>query len=250
MRKLLCLILTLVIFMSFSGCAAKYINVAIPNEKNKEIECPQFVGMTFEEVKCHELYVENVLEFKFECVKSDKYDVNVICDQSFSAGKKLISGDTITLYVSMGKKTVVVPDVSGKTESYAKVELESHGFTIAIKEIPHDEVEAGLVIETDPKHGTNWAEGAEITVYISTGKPAKMIKIPNLVGLNKDVAIKDIEDAGLVAVVVERNLAPNEHTSKGKVIAQEPNAGSSELVPEGTEVKIYISTGITDYDIE
>ncbi|MBR6502348.1 MAG: Stk1 family PASTA domain-containing Ser/Thr kinase [Clostridia bacterium] len=212
-----------------------------------EVECPQFIGMTFDEVKRHELYAENILEFKFEHVKNDKYDVNYICDQSFSAGKKLKYGDTITLYVSQGKNTVKVPNVSGKTESYAKVELESHGFTIAIKEIPHDEVEAGLVIETDPKHGTNWAEGAEITVYISTGKPAKMIKIPNLVGLNKDKAIEDIEEAGLVAVVEERNLTPNETTSKGKVISQEPEAGSSELVPEGTEVKIYISTGITDY---
>ena len=212
-----------------------------------EVECPQFVGMTLEEVERHELFTDNVLEFKLEYTKNDEYGVGVVCDQSFNQGKKLKSGDIITLYVSQGKNTVLVPNVNNKSESYAKVELESYGFTVAIKELPHDEVEEGLVIETDPKQGTYWAEGAEITVYISTGKPAKMVKIPNLIGLKEETALKDIEDAGLVAVVEERNLTPNETTSKGKVIAQEPSSDASELVPEGTEVKIYISTGITDY---
>ena len=219
------------------------------NSENKtvEVECPEFVGMTLEEVERHELFRDNVFEFKVEHVKNDEYAINVVCDQSFAPGKKLKSGDTITLYISQGKNTILVPNVNGKTESYAKTELESHGFTVAIKELPHDEVEAGNVIETEPKFGTYWAEGAEILVYISTGKPTKMVKIPNLVGLTKETAIKDVEDLGLVAVIEERNLTPNENTSKGRVITQTPDANSSELVPEGTEIKIYISTGITDY---
>lgn len=219
------------------------------NSENKtvEVECPEFVGMTLEEVERHELFRDNVFEFKVEHVKNDEYAINVVCDQSFAPGKKLKSGDTITLYISQGKNTILVPNVNGKTESYAKTELESHGFTVAIKELPHDEVEAGNVIETEPKFGTYWAEGAEILVYISTGKPTKMVKIPNLFGLTKETAIKYVEDEGLVAVIEERNLTPNENTSKGRVITQTPDANSSELVPEGTEIKIYISTGITDY---
>ncbi len=213
-----------------------------------EIECPKFVGMTLDEVEQHEYYKENLFEFKVEYTKNDEYEIGQVCDQSFSAGKKFKKGDTIVLYVSQGKTTILVPNINGKTETYAISELDSHGFTTTIKEIPHDEIEAGLVIETDPKQGTYWAEGAEIIVYVSTGKPTKMVKIPNLVGLTKETAIKDLEDLGLVAEIEERNLTGDENTSKGRVIAQEPGADSAEQVPEGTKIKVYISTGIKDYN--
>lgn len=212
-----------------------------------EVECPQFVGMELEEVEEHELFKNNILQFKLEYQKNDEYDVGVVCDQSYSEGKKLKTGDTIVIYVSQGKNTILVPNVDNKLESYAKVELESQGFTVVIKEMPHDEVEKGMVIETDPKQGTHWAEGAEILVYVSTGKPTKMIEVPNLIGFWKDDAVKDIEKLGLVPVVEERNSTPSEISTKDKVIAQDPDVNSSELLPEGTEIKIYVSTGIVDY---
>ncbi len=211
-----------------------------------EIECPKFVGMTIEEVKKHENF--NSFDIEWEYTASEEYEIGVVCDQSQSAGKKLKNGAAITLYVSTGQTNIKVPDVYGKTESYAVSELKSKGFATVVKEVADDEVEAGLVIKTDPARTTVMAEGAEITVYVSTGKATKMLDIPNVVGLTEEKAKADIEKLGLVVESEPRDLTANEKEyPKGYVIAQEPDANSTEKVPEGTTIKIYVSTGVTNY---
>ena len=211
-----------------------------------EIECPKFIGMTIEEVKQHENF--NSFEIEWEYTASEEYEIGVVCDQSQSAGKKLKNGAAITLYVSTGQTNVKVPDVYGKTESYAVSELKSKGFVTNVKEVADDEVEAGLVIKTEPARTTVMAEGAEITVYVSTGKATKMLDIPNVVGLTEEKAKADIEKLGLVVESEPRDLTASEKEyPKGYVIAQEPDANSSEQVPEGTTIKIYVSTGVTNY---
>ncbi len=211
----------------------------------KEIECPNFVGMTIEEVKQNEYYQSFEIEWENEA--SDEYEVGKICNQSFAAGKPLKKGAQIILYISTGQTNVKVPEVRGKTEAYAVSELNSKGFKPIIKQVADDEVEEGLVIKTDPVPTTVVAEGSEITVYVSTGKSVKLVKVPNLVGLKRETAIKDIEDLGLVAEVEERDLTADENVTKDCVIAQDPDANSSDKVPEGTTIKIYISTGVTNY---
>lgn len=211
-----------------------------------EIECPKFIGMTIEEVKQHANF--NSFDIEWEYTASEDYEIGVVCDQSQSAGKKLKNGAAITLYVSTGQTNVKVPDVYGKTESYAVSELKSKGFVTNVKEVADNEVEAGLVIKTEPARTTVMAEGAEITVYVSTGKATKMLDIPNVVGLKKDKAVADIEKLGLIVETEERDLTSSDKFyEKGYVIAQEPDANSSEKVPEGTTIKIYVSTGVTNY---
>ena len=211
-----------------------------------EIVCPKFIGMTIDEVKQHESF--NSSDIAWEYTASEDYEIGVVCDQSQSEGKKLKNGAAITLYVSTGQTNIKVPDVYGKTESYAVSELKSKGFATVVKEVADDEVKAGLVVKTDPARTTVMAEGAEITVYVSTGKATKMLDVPNVVGLTEEKAKADIEKLGLVVQSELRDLTANEKEyAKGYVIAQEPDANSSEKVPEGTTIKIYVSTGVTNY---
>lgn len=211
-----------------------------------EIECPKFIGMTIEEVKQHENF--NVFDIDWEYTASEEYEIGVVCDQSQSAGKKLKSGASIVLYVSTGQTNIKVPDVYGKPESYAVSELKSKGFATIIKEVADDEVEKGLVIKTEPARTTVMAEGAEITVFVSTGKATKMLDIPNVVGLTDEKAKADIEKLGLIAEIEARDLTSSDKFyEKGYVIAQDPDANSVEKVPEGTTIKIYVSTGVVNY---
>ena len=211
----------------------------------KEIECPDFLGMTIDEVKANEYY--SSFEIEWDDAPSDEYDIGLVCDQSQSPGKKLKKGAAIKLYLSTGKTNVKVPDVYGKTESYAISELKSKGFTTVVKEAADDEVEAGLVIKTDPVRTTVVAEGTEITVYVSSGKATKMVDVPNIVGLTQEKAKSDIEKLGLVAEVETRDLTSSEKEyPKGYVIAQEPNANSASKVAEGTTIKIYVSSGVVN----
>ena len=211
----------------------------------EEISCPNFVGMTIDEVKKNEYF--SSFKIDWEYTASDEYDSNIVCDQSQSPDKKLKTGAKITLYISTGKTNIRVPDVYGKTESYAISELKSKGFVTIVKPISDDEVKEGTVIKTDPVRTTVVAEGAEITVYVSTGREIKMLDVPHVVGLTKEKAKSLIEKDGLIFEAEDRDLTADEDYPAGYVVAQEPDANLSEKVPEGTTIKVYVSTGITNY---
>ena len=215
-----------------------------------EIECPDFVGKTLEEIKENEEYTENFV-FEEEWGHDDEYEYGYVYDQSQPANKKLKKGAEITLSISMGQSTVKVPDVYGKTESYAVSELKAKNFKTVITEIADDEVEAGHVIKTEPARTTVVAEGTEITIYVSTGKATKMVDIPNVVGLTEEKAKSDITKEGLICKVETRDLTPDDKSyPKGYVISQSPDANSSSQVAEGTEITIYVSTGVVNYEFD
>ncbi|MEN8114290.1 MAG: PASTA domain-containing protein, partial [Actinomycetota bacterium] len=77
---------------------------------------------------------------------------NVIA-QSPTAGTLIDPGATVTITVSTGPDvpaTAPVPDVTGKTANEALADLEAAGFAVQIEEQQSDDVEAGLVISTNP----------------------------------------------------------------------------------------------------
>ena len=208
----------------------------------EEIECPKFIGQTIQEIKSNEEYLTN-FDFEEEWDENSEYPQNVVFEQSETAGKKLKKDAKITLYVSMGPVTKKVPDVSGKTESAAVSELKSAGFKTVVTEMPDEDVEAGLVIKTDPQRTETVAEGAEITVYVSTGKPTKNVKVSDVVGMTKEAAEKELKDKGLVPQIEEVDITlDDKFYPTGYVVKQEPASSSSEI-PEGTTVKIQVCKG-------
>lgn len=215
-----------------------------------EIACPNFVGMSWEAIKNNDNYNDQ-FEIDDEWESSDKAEYGYVFSQDQPADKKLKKGAKITLKISMGQSTVKVPDVYGKTESQAVSELKSKKFEVIVKEMPSEDTDVGRVVKTDPAKTSLQHEGAQVTVYISTGKPTKYVKVPNLVGLAKQKAIKDIEDAGLAYEIKEVNIASDEkYYAEGYVVSQSPNANTSSEVAEGTVITLNISTGKYQFDLE
>lgn len=213
-----------------------------------EIECPDFVGQSWEEIKANEEYNEN-FNFEPKWDHNDKYEYGVVYEQSETEGEKLKKDAEIILYISMGQSTKKVPDVYGKTESAAVSELKSNGFTTVVSEIADEDVESGLVVKTEPQRTEVVAEGAKITVYVSSGKPTKNVSVPDVVGLKQDNAKSQLEKEGLVVEVEEVYLASSDKFYPvGTVSAQSP-ASSSSQVPEGTTVKISVCAGYK-FDVE
>ena len=219
------------------------------NGTGKEIEYPDYVGKTIDEVKTDDSSKNFDIQWEYRI--SDEYNIGVVCEQSQKAGKTAKKGAKLTLYVSMGQTTVTVPDVYAKSEAYAVSELKSKGFTTIVKKTADDEIENGLVIRTDPQRTTVVAEGTEVTIYVSTGKNSKMVDVPNVIGISEAKAKKYIEDAGLVVVTRERDLKPGEkYYEKGYVISQEPGVDSTAQVKEGSAITIEICSGVINFNLD
>ena len=167
-------------------------------------------------------------------------------------GSKVKDDTKITLFVSMGQSTEKVPDVRNQLESYAVSQLKAAGFVTKIVEEANDEVEAGYVIRTEPQHTTVVADGETITIVVSTGKPQEFVLVPDVLGQPEEQAKKELQKVGLKAKVETQkvNITPEkDYQPAGNVLAQSPQS-SSEKVAEGTEVVLYISSGLYETDIE
>lgn len=85
----------------------------------------------------------------------------------------------ITLYVSKGEESVLLPDLIGKTESEAKALLEGAKLVLGeVKKESSFSIEEGKVTKTwafDKGTGTSVPPGTAITIYLSTGYPPEAL---------------------------------------------------------------------------
>jgi len=141
----------------------------------------------------------------------------------------------VNLSVSAGPGKATIPGTAGVAEEDAVATLEDAGFVAQLKRIASEEVEAGLVIHSEPSGGTVATRGSTVTLTVSKGP--KPVTVPVLVGSQRGVAVQQIRARGLVPEVSEReNRAP-----MGEVIQQSPSAGTT-LSP-GSTVSIVVSKG-------
>jgi serine/threonine-protein kinase len=134
-------------------------------------------------------------------------------------------------------ETQVVPDVTGMTQELAIQILQGEGFLANPIPETNDEVEAGLVLRTDPAADEEAEVGSIIDVYVSSG-PAE-VAVPPLVGLTLDEATEALEEAGLTVGVVTRRADPLAEIDV--VLEQSPLPGVQ--VGNGAPVNLVASTG-------
>lgn len=215
-----------------------------------EIECPKFIGQKVSAILENKEYNDN-FDFKIEYDYNNEYEADFVFEQSIGEGQKLKKDAIITLYVSIGETRKEIPDVYGKTESFAITELEkSYGFKVITVEEASDDFEAGYVIKTDPQRSTVVPEGSTVTVYVSTGKAEVSVDVPNVIGEPIAQAKEKIIDQKLNVSVEHVNLTPaDSYQPKDYVLRQDPQ-GASKKIPEGSTVTIYVSSGLYETDIE
>ena len=153
---------------------------------------------------------------------------------------------SIKIYINQDKETVNIPNIYLATEAQAKSELNAAGFKkITFKSMYHATVGEGLVINTSPEIGTAvYPDVDEITIYVSLGSETVFVNLPDVTDMEKDVAKDYLERAGLVAEIEEK---PDKKRN-GYVFEQSPSAATTEQVPYGSVVKIYVSKNY-EYDV-
>ena len=88
-------------------------------------------------------------------------------------GTPLPAGSAISLFVSSGSLTVVVPDVTGKTESEAQTAVNAAGLITEIKyqNVPAGDANDGCVISQSREAQSSVAPGTKITLVVGKSTP-------------------------------------------------------------------------------
>lgn len=153
-----------------------------------------------------------------------------------AAGRSVVITQPITLFVSLGKPKVAVPQIApGLTLSDAITLLKEAGLTAQAVLQPSDTVAKDRVIATDPPGGTEVDKGSVVKVLMSSGPE---LKVPNVVGQTQAAATSTLQSAGFN---VTTTTIASEAASLGKVISQTPTSGTT--TTPGATITLTIGAG-------
>ena len=176
---------------------------------------------------------------------SDDVPEGQVYDQSPAAGTKVDVHTQVTIYISSGKETFSLDDVTGMQYQEDQAHLENDGLVVSLEFDYSDSVGSDKVISTSPKAGSQVAKGDTVTITASKGKETKTTIVPNLLGQNIDDAIQMIKDAGLT--YNGKSSDYSDSYSENQVMNQSISAGNT--VDEGTTISLTVSLGsrVTSY---
>ena len=150
-------------------------------------------------------------------------------------------GGTMGVLSLTNPPEVEMPKVIGMTKDEAQKAIEDAKLKFEVeKEEYSKDVEEGRVISQDPTYMERFnkvKQGSTVKVVISKGQ--EKTKVPKVIGMKQDEAVKTLEDAKLKVEVIEE---PSKKVQEGYVISQETDAETETFA--GETVKIHVSTGV------
>lgn len=157
----------------------------------------------------------------------------------FSSSKDKDKNDVlITSEATSEDELLVMDDVVGLYKNAAEETLKKIGFTnIKFEEVSDDDPDkVGYVLRQSVNKGEKIPKDEEIILYISKGP--EDVKVPNVVGMDKDQAEKTLTKAGFK---VTKAYEFDDKVEKDQVISTDPEAGTK--AASGSTIKIVISNG-------
>ncbi len=220
---------------------------SLRNNKRDEIKVDNFVGMSYvDEVSLH----KNIGNYEIitETGYNSNYPEGVVYDQDPAPGRTIKMKGRLILYISKGSKQVEVPKITpGESAELVRNRLTGAGFVVIEAEESSDECKKGTVVRLSPESGEKVQYGAEITMYISSGKSAaEPIDIPNVVNMEVNSAIDLLVSSGFDRSKIKTEYVSNS-TAKDTVISMSPNGGTSQQ-PD-VNIVLKVSTGVRDVTI-
>jgi serine/threonine-protein kinase len=135
------------------------------------------------------------------------------------AGTQLSTLQPVTLLISRGANTVVVPNVVGLDDQAALATLSNAG--LSGTEVQRDSTEPqGKVLSQSPGAGKRVARGSQVTIFASTG----VITVPDVTGQDRKTAVTALKKAGFTVAVTEQETTDSAQINR--VISEFPPAGS------------------------
>ena len=204
-------VIAIVIFlitMLNGGLGSKTDHVALPN----------LVGEYYEDVR-------NLANFELvlqEKTYSEEYESGVIIDQLPKyEGQEVVVGTKIYITVSSGPEPQVktMEDLVDLDEAQARSFLDSQEMDLQIltRLEPSDTIDVGRVTRTDPAQDTELTKGQTVYLWISSGPDVETAKMPNVLGRDIEMAIKQLKAVGFNDIVTEEVESDK---AKGVVLSQ------------------------------
>ena len=213
-------------------------NGALLGQEQTLVDVPYLEGVTYSQ-DLADRYPGFILRLQPQQY-SDVYAKGQIMHQEPVGGSRVSKGTEIFLTVSMGvePEVKVMENLIDVTEEEARSFLSGQGFKPLSRYENSSVYAEGRVIRTDPAYGTELKNGQTINLWISTGPDAVFAKIPNLVGMSKENALRALNERGFTNTVT---IDVASDKPRGEVVSQ--SAEKNTELDVNTEIRLEISEG-------
>jgi serine/threonine-protein kinase len=130
-------------------------------------------------------------------------------------------------------RTVVVPQLRGKTLEQAQSALAAAGLTVTVRGV-NANIDRNVVSDQSPDVGTNLAPGSTVSIQVGTGSTT----IPDVANLPRDQAVRTLQNNSFRAVLRD---VRDPRIPAGSVVGTKPAAGTAQ--PRNSDVELDISAG-------
>ena len=151
---------------------------------------------------------------------SDQFAKGLVYRAIPSPGSALQSGRPVTIWISTGEATSVVPDLVGKNLSRAERALAAAHLKLITKRIPSGKYSVGRITRQAPGRGGRLAAGGTMTLWVSTGPPK--VLVPDVRGETAQQATRDLRNAGFQVKNAGAYTATSDYSLAGTVAGQSP----------------------------
>jgi eukaryotic-like serine/threonine-protein kinase len=155
-----------------------------------------------------------------------------------SPSGRVAKGSAVTILVSSGPFTSIVPRVNGDKLPAAEAALKQAHLTYSVDRVGSDAA-AGTVLGTKPAAGTSWPQTKPVTIQVSGGAA-----VPNFVGQSQQVA-QDWASAHGAHLQTQQDQ--NSQQPSGTITQQEPAPRS--LYQPGETVVVTVSSGPAEVNV-
>lgn len=202
--------------------------------KTTQFVMRNLVGMDYNQaVESYSKYID----IQVEAQEWSELERDKIFEQSIPEGEAVKKGEIVKVKVSLGQKTVKIPNVINYHYITAGEALRAEGLEVEYKYQANKDVDEELVFDTEPAALEEVAPGTTVLVYVSKGSDVEEIEMEDFVG-------KSIDDAKVqcgiwgISVKTEKKASSKE---KGTILKQSIEAG--EKVPSDSTITFTVSTG-------
>lgn len=161
---------------------------------------------------------------------------NTIVSQDPKAGTAIKEGRDVRVIISRGPREFDMPVLIGLTQRQAANTLAERGLTIGAMHKIHAAADEGDIVAQYPSATSHVTDLDQVEVLVSAGDFAEPELAPSVLGMQLEVAKRDLQKAGFRPGVI--TFMESAEGAGGTVIAQNPAAGTP--AEPGSEVALTV----------
>lgn len=204
--------------------------------RGSEVTVPSLLGQTVPQAD--NLVLNSQLKLR---VGGHRFDDAVLPDQiisqSPSPNSQLKRHGTVKVFVSLGSRRILVPDLTGKTLRASHYLLLQRGLNPGLTSmISSEQDKLGTILSQYPLPKHEKARSPNVNLLVSTGRSKGSYLMPSLVGQRLKPVSRTLERLGIGLRTVSYQSLPG--LAKGTILSHVPGAGDKLIEGEDVEIEV------------